>query len=116
MKIKLSQNDFKKLMKETIEDVALANAIDKGLKSKPVSPKLKLNTNLVLKAEIEFLESFFDRADGVRPRVDDDGGAVVLGRDVARAELHITMRQRRAVLHHQNALAFDGRCILHAHR
>ena len=73
MAIKLSQKEFKQLMKETIEDVGLANAMNIGLMTKPVVPTLKINTNLASKARLEFHESFFNDFDKIEDKEERDG-------------------------------------------
>ena len=59
------------------------------------------------RAHVVLLERLRDRADRPRPRVDDLRGAGSLRRHDPRADLHLTVRQGRAVLDHQDPLATD---------
>src|SRR5665647_1219438 len=53
------------------------------------------------------LEGRLDLADGERPRVDELGGAELLGGHGAGAVLHLAVRERGAVLDHKDLLALD---------
>ena len=63
-----------------------------------------------------FLNVCGDRADGVGPRVHQFGRAELAGGDDARAELHLAVRQRRAVLDDEHALAGDALRVVHHDR